>query len=142
MRRLFALMLIATSGWLLYRTANVHLGGMGHLLSPQLTRHLNDLKVLMPLIGSMLGLLGGLTAFFGGPGGATLALAGGVAVAGFALSFDETLELNHFWDNQLSVGVVILMLAAMAASISRVRPDKMGDNDTDKNSHSSGRRVF
>lgn len=142
MRRLFALMLIATSGWLLYSTTNHWLGGVDHLLSPQLTRYVDEPKFMFPMIGSALGLLGGLAVFFGGPGGATLALAGGIAVAGFALNFNETLELSHFWDNELSVGVVILMLAAMAASISRVRPVKMGDNDDDKNSHSSGRRIF
>jgi hypothetical protein len=142
MRRLFAIMLIAISGWLMYRTANDWLGGVDHLLSPQLARYLGEPNFIFPMVGSLLGLLGGLTVFFCGPGGATLALAGGLAVAGFALNLDQTPELDNFWDNQLSVGVVILMLAALTASITRTAPSTMGDNDDDKNSHASGRRVF
>ncbi len=140
MRRIFALMLIATSGWLFYRTANIHLGGVDHLLSPQISAYLDEPSFMFPAIGSALGLLGGLTTFFGGPGGATLALLGGVSVAGFALNFDETLELSHFWDNQLSVGVVILMLAAMAASISRVA--RGSSQPDDERTYSPNRRVF
>ncbi len=97
MRRLFALMLIATSGWLLYRTANSWLGGMDQLLTRQLAGYVDKPDFMVPAIGSVLGLLGGLTVFFGGPGGAMIALAGGVGVAGFALSLKQTLELNHFW---------------------------------------------
>ena len=76
MRRIFALMLIATSGWLLYQTANTHLGGVSHLFSPQMTARLNDLKFVVPAAGALLGLLGGLTVFFNGPGGAALAMIG------------------------------------------------------------------
>lgn len=126
----------------MYRTANDWLGGVDHLLSPQLARYTDEPKFMFPMIGGLLGLLGGLTVFFRGPGGATLALGGGIAIAGFALNLDQTPKLDQFWDNQLSVGVVILMLAAMTASISRTRPPQMGDNDDDKNTHVSGRRVF
>jgi hypothetical protein len=142
MRRLFALMLIATSGWLLYRTSNDYVGGVEQLLSRDLAFYLDEPRFLFPFVGSAMGLLGGLTAFFGGPGGAMLALGGGVSVAGFALSFDETMDLAHIWDDQLAVGVLMLMLAAMAASITRRAPIEMGDNDDDKNSRASGRRVF
>jgi hypothetical protein len=143
MRRLFALMLIATSGWLFYRTANLHLGGVDHLLSPNISIYFDEPNFMFPAIGSALGMLGGLLAFFGGPGGATLALLGGVSVAGFALNFDETLELSHFWDNQLSVGVVILMLAAMAASITRAsRSNGMEQDDDARPDSSPNRRVF
>jgi hypothetical protein len=130
MRRIFALMLIATSGWLLYRTANEWLGGVDHLLSQNATRLLDDPAFMFPMIGSALGLLGGLTVFFGGPGGAMIAIAGGVGVAGFALNIDQTVKLDHFWDNQLAVGVVMLMLAAMTGSMSRgSRPTFYGDDE-------------
>lgn len=142
MRRLFALMLIATSGWLLYRTTNIHLGGFDHLLSRQIASYADDPSFMFPAIGSFLCLLGGLTVFFSGPGGALIALAGGVGVAGFAISIDKTvdMDLSHFWDNQLAVGVVMLMLAAMAASIAR-RPPRASIPDTEP-SRSTGRRVF
>ena len=130
MRRIFALMLIATSGWLLYRTANEWLGGVDHLLGLKAAGLLDEPAFMFPMIGSMLGLLGGLTVFFGGPGGAMIAIAGGVGVAGFALNIDQTLELDHFWDNQLAVGVVMLMLAAMAGSTSRgSQPSSLGGDD-------------
>lgn len=142
MRRLFALMLIVTSGWLLYRTVNIQLGGFDHLLSRQIASHMDDPSFMFPAIGSFMCLLGGLTVFFAGPGGALIALTGGLGVAGFALSLDQTvdMDLSHFWDNQLAVGVVMLMLAAMAASISR-KPPPEAIPDTESN-HSSGRRVF
>lgn len=130
MRRIFALMLIATSGWLLYRTANEWLGGVDHLLSPKATSLLDDPAFMFPMVGALLGLLGGLTVFFRGPGGALIAIAGGIAVAGFALNIDQTVELDHFWDNQLAVGVVMLMLAAMAGSTSRgSQPSSLGGDD-------------
>ena len=139
MRRIFALMLIATSGWLLYRTANEWLGGVDHLLGLKAAGLLDEPAFMVPMIGSMLGLLGGLTVFFGGPGGAMIAIAGGVGVAGFALNIDQTLELDHFWDNQLAVGVVMLMLAAMTGSMSRAgRQSSYTDDAPD----SSGRRIY
>ncbi len=139
MRRIFALLLIATSGWLLYRTANEWLGGVDHLLSAKAQGLLDEPAFTFPIIGSALGLLGGLTVFFGGPGGAMIAIAGGIGVAGFALNIDQTLELDHFWDNQLAVGVVMLMLAAMTGSISRVGRTLPRD---DRASDASNRRVF
>ncbi len=139
MRRIFALMLIATSGWLLYRTANEWLGGVDHLLGPSTAGYLDEPAFMFPMVGSLLALLGGLTVFFGGPGGAMIAILGGVSVAGFALNIDQTLELAHFWDNQLAVGVVMLMLAAMAGSTSRVSPRASNADDTPD---SSGRRIF
>ena len=119
MRRLFALMLIALAGWLAYRTANSWLGGVDHLLSPSIAGYVDEPSFMFPMVGSVLALLGGLTVFFGGPGGAMIAVLGGFGVAGFALSIDQTLELNQFWDNQLAVGVVMLMLAAMTGSMAR-----------------------
>jgi hypothetical protein len=132
-------MLIAISGWLFYRTANTWLGGVDNILSPNIAGYLDKPDFLFPMAGSVLALLGGLTVFFGGPGGALIALLGGVSVAGFALNIDQTLDLNHFWDNQLAVGVVLLMLAAMAGSTSRGR---QRTSEIDESPHASGRRIF
>ena len=103
------------------------------------TSLLDEPAFIFPMAGSLLGLLGGLTVFFRGPGGALIAIAGGVSVAGFALNIDQTVELDHFWDNQLAVGVVMLMLAAMAGSMSRAnrRPTHWDDEDSSPN-----RRTF
>ena len=55
------------------------------------------------------------------------------------LNIDQTLELDHFWDNQLAVGVVMLMLAAMTGSMSRAgRQSSYTDDAPD----SSGRRIY
>ena len=143
MRRIFALLLIATSGWLLHQTVGHHLGGVGQSFWTELAHQSGKPAFLVPAVGGVLGLLGGLTIFFGGPGGAALALAGGVAVAGFALTLKETFKLDHFWDNEMAVGVVMLMLAAMTASISREpRSRKTSWNAEDDRSHVSGRRIY
>ena len=81
MRRLFAIMLIATSGWLLHQTVGFNFGGAGASFWTELARQANKPAFLIPTIGGALCLLGGLTVFFGGPGGAALALLGSVAVA-------------------------------------------------------------
>lgn len=119
MRRLFALMLIATSVWLLHQTWAQHLGGTGSYFWASLANQADKPEFLVPAIGGVLCVLGGLTVFFNGPGGALLALIGGIAVAAFASTMKETFKLDHFWDNELAVGVILLMLAAMAASMSR-----------------------
>jgi hypothetical protein len=100
MRRLFALLLIATSGWLLYQTANTHLGGAERLFSSDVLKHRDDLAFVMPAVGGALGLLGGLTVFFNGPGGAALAMVGGLAVAGFTLTLKQTFELDNILDRR------------------------------------------
>lgn len=139
MRRVFVLMLIAISGWLFHRTANVWLGGVDHILSPDIAGYLDRPDFMFPMAGSVLALLGGLTVFSGGPGGAVIALLDGVGVAGFALSIDQTLDLDHFWDNQLAVGVVMLMPAAMTGSMSRgSQQSSYGDDG----SSSAIRRMF
>lgn len=132
-------MLIATSGWLMYQTANTHIGGVSHLFSPQITARLHDLNFAVPAAGALLGLLGGLTVFFNGPGGAALAMIGGLAVAGFTVTLKQTFELDHILDNEMAVGATMLMLAVMTASMTRVtRQESRKDDDT----YSSGRRVF
>lgn len=142
MRRIFALMLIATSGWLMYQTANTHIGGVSHLLSWDMTKRLHDLNFSVPAAGALLGLLGGLTVFFNGPGGAALAMIGGLAVAGFTVGLKQTFELNHILDNEMAVGATMLMLAIMTASIDRVRPRSQWQDDDAKRPYTTGRRVF
>jgi hypothetical protein len=142
MRRLFALLLIAASGWLLYQTANTHLGGAERLFSSDVLAHRDDLGFVMPAIGGALGLLGGLTVFFNGPGGAALAMVGGLAVAGFTLTLKQTFELGNILDNELVVGASMLMLAIMTASISRKERPSLGDTLGDRRTYESGRRVY
>lgn len=120
MRRVFAILLIAASGWLLYQTAIQHLGSVERLFSGEVLGHKDDLAFLMPALGGALGLLGGLTVFFNGPGGAAIAMAGGLAAAGFTLTLKQTFELDHLLDNELVVGACILMLAIITGSIDRV----------------------
>jgi hypothetical protein len=120
MRRVFAILLIATSGWLLYQTTIQHLGSVERLFSGDVMAHKDDLAFVMPALGGALGLLGGLTVFFNGPGGAAIAMAGGLAAAGFTLTLKQTFELDHLLDNELVVGACILMLAIITASIDRV----------------------
>jgi hypothetical protein len=143
MRRIFALLLIATSGWLLHQTVGHHLGGVGQSFWTELAHQSGKSAFLVPAVGGVLGLLGGLTIFFGGPGGASLALIGSVVVAGFALTLKETFKLEHFWDNEMAVGVVMLMLAAMTASITRETTARNPSWDQDdRRSHVSGRRIY
>ena len=143
MRRLFALLLIATSGWLLHQTVGHNLAGVGHSFWRELASQAEKPAFLVPTIGGALGLLGGLTIFFGGPGGASLALIGGVAVAGFALTLNETFKLDQFWDNELTVGVIMLMLATMTASINREQSSGKSSWDADNNrTQVSGRRIY
>ena len=120
MRRVFAILLIATSGWLLYQTTIQHLGSVERLFLGDVLAHKDDLAFVMPALGGALGLLGGLTVFFNGPGGAAIAMAGGLAAAGFTLTLKQTFELDHLLDNELVVGACILMLAIITASIDRV----------------------
>jgi hypothetical protein len=144
MRRLFALLLIAASGWLLYQTANHHLGSVERLFSDDVLALRNDPAFVMTALGGALGLLGGLTVFFNGPGGAALAMVGGLAAAGFALTLKQTFELDHLLDNELVVGACILMLAMITGSISRVtaRTRKADAEDRAARLPVSGRRVY
>jgi len=144
MRRIFALLLIATSGWLLYQTATDQLGGVDHLLTQAALAQSDNPRFMFPAVGGLLGLLGGLTVFFGGPGGAMLALIGAVAVSGFALTLKETFELDHFLDNEMAVGVTMLMLAAMAGSMTRVtrRDREAAAQISAERTYSSGRRIY
>src|SRR5262245_9644271 len=118
-RRIAALLLVATSGWLIYQTAIGKLGGLNYVLSERLVHQLSDTSFLLPMIGGLLGLMGGLIIFFGGPGGAAIAMIGGVAVAGFAVTLKQQFHLLRFWENELAVGATILVLAGITAVIGR-----------------------
>jgi hypothetical protein len=119
LRRVVALLLIASSGWLLYQAANDYLGGIDFILSERLVQQLGQPRFLLPAIGGTLGLVGGLIVFFGGPGGAAIAMIGGVAVAGFAVSLKQSFDITRFWENELAVGVTILVLAGLTAVMGR-----------------------
>jgi hypothetical protein len=144
MRRVFAILLIAASGWLLYQTAIQHLGSVERLFSGKVLAHKDDLAFLMPALGGALGLLGGLTVFFNGPGGAAIAMAGGLAAAGFTLTLKQTFELDHVLDNELVVGACILMLAIITGSIDRVTA-RTRRNEAEARADRlpvSGRRIY
>lgn len=144
MRRVFAILLIAASGWLLYQTAIQHLGSVERLFSGEVLAHKDDLAFLMPGLGGALGLLGGLTVFFNGPGGAAIAMAGGLAAAGFTLTLKQTFELDHLLDNELVVGACILMLAIITGSIDRVTA-RTRRNEAEARADRlpvSGRRIY
>jgi hypothetical protein len=64
-------------------------------------------------------------------------------VAGFALTLNETFKLDQFWDNELTVGVIMLMLATMTASINREQSSGKSSWDADNNrTQVSGRRIY
>ncbi|MFZ4686592.1 MAG: hypothetical protein ACOYMK_13345 [Hyphomonadaceae bacterium] len=144
MRRVFAILLIATSGWLLYQTAIQNPGSVERLLWGNVLAHSKDLAFVMPALGGALGLLGGLTVLFNGPGGAALAMAGGLAAAGFNLSVKQTFELDHVLENQLVAGACILMLAIVTSSITRVTAHTRRDKADHRAAQSPviGRRVY
>ena len=119
LRRVVALLLIASSGWLLYQAAHDYLGGIDYLLSERAVHQLGQTGFVVPAIGGVLGLLGGLIIVFGGPGGAAIAMLGGVAAAGFAMSLKQPFDVSRFWENELAVGIAILVLAALTAVMGR-----------------------
>jgi hypothetical protein len=82
--------------------------------------------------------------FFNGPGGAAIAMAGGLAAAGFTLTVKQTFELDHLLDNEMVVGACILMLAIITGSITRVtaRTRRNAAEDMAARLPVSGRRVF
>ena len=144
MRRVFAILLIAMSGWLLYQTVIHNPGSVERLFSGDVLAHRYDLAFVMPVLGGVLGLLGGLTVLFNGPGGAALAMAGGLAAAGFTLTVKQTFELDHLLDNELVVGACIVMLAILTGSITRVtaRMRRAEAEDRAAQLPATGRRIY
>ena len=120
MRRLAAILLILTSGWLLYQSSE-HFAAVGQLNFEQLIRQSGNLNFMLPAAGGLLGLLGGLIVLFGGVGGAVLAMIGGVVAAGFAIYIGKPLWSGDWqiWNNEATVGLVMLILAGLAAVLGR-----------------------
>jgi hypothetical protein len=117
MRAFAALLLILTSGWLLYQTSHDFVGAGGHM-STDLLRTMSDAKILVPLAGGFLGLLGGTLVFFGGGGGAAIAIMGALLAAGFAGMAGGKFT-GPIWDDELVVGTTMLVLAIAAALMKR-----------------------
>ncbi len=121
MRRLAALLLIATSAWLLYQVIQEFIGMSNLALDARFMRQLGNINFLVPAVGAVLGLLGGLVAFFGGVGGAALAMCGGVVAAGFFLYAGDPFWSGDWkvWKNEAAVGLAILILSGVAAIMGR-----------------------
>ncbi len=121
MRRLFAILLIVASGWLLYQATDRFAGVPMSALLDRMMVHAEDPRFVTQLAGGILGLLGGLTCFFAGPGGALLALLGGALVAGFTLFIEHSFgEVSlRVWESGTAVGLVMLFLAGMVAVLPR-----------------------
>jgi hypothetical protein len=121
-RRLAALLLIASSGWLLYQTTE-HFVGLSQIgLADRLIGALGEMKFLLPSVGGLLGLLGGLIVFFGGVGGAAIAIIGGLVAAGFSIYVGQSFipaAGQDVWRNEALVGLAILLLAGVAAIMGR-----------------------
>jgi hypothetical protein len=121
MRRLAALLIIAAAGWLLVRTTGqfiglTELGDMDKLLPLA-----SNPDFVVPVIGGLFGLAGGVIVLFGGVGGAMLAMVGGVVAAGFAIYLEKPFWTGDWrlWENDIMVGFGLLFLAGLAAILSR-----------------------
>ena len=122
MRRIAALLLIASSGWLLYQTTEQFVGLAQVGMLDRFIQQIGNVKFLLPAIGGLLGLLGGLVVFFGGVGGAAIAIMGGMVAAGFALYIGQSLlppAGTAIWQSEAFVGLVILLLAGATALMGR-----------------------
>jgi hypothetical protein len=121
MRRLAALLIMAAAGWLLVRTIGqfiglTELGNMDKLLPLA-----SNPNFVMPVIGGLFGLVGGAIVLLGGVGGAMLAMVGGVVAAGFAIYLEKPFWTDDWrlWDNDVVVGLGLLLLAGLAAILGR-----------------------
>ena len=121
MRRIAAVLLIATSAWLLYQSREPLLGpGDGDLIA-RFMEHVGDINFILPVVGGVLGLLGGLLVLFGGPAGAAIAMVGGMVAAGFAVYAGKPFWTadSSIWYSEAAIGVVMLALAGTAAILGR-----------------------
>lgn len=121
MRRLFAILLVVASGWLLYQATDRFSGVPVSAVLERLKYEIDDPRFLTQLAGGVLGLLGGLTVFFAGPGGALVSLLGGGLVAGFTLFIEHSFSevTLRVWESGTAVGLVMLFLAGMVAILPR-----------------------
>ncbi len=122
MRRIAAVLLIATSAWLLYQSREPLIGGVGDQdLMARVMSHIGDINFTLPVLGGVLGLLGGLLVLFGGPAGAAISMIGGMVAAGFAVYAGKPFwtAQSPIWYSEAAIGVVILALAGAAALLGR-----------------------
>jgi hypothetical protein len=111
-RRIAALLLIATSAWLLYQATESFIGPHGRI-SADLHLVISNPRVWAPMAGGLLGLLGGLMAFFGGGGGGAVALIGALIAAMFSLTIAGGRPAK-IWEDEGVVGLTMLVLALAA----------------------------
>jgi hypothetical protein len=121
MRRIAAVLLIATSVWLLYQTREQLVGAAGEQLMDRVMASIGNMNFLLPAVGGALGLAGGLLVLFGGPAGAAISMIGGMVAAGFAVYAGKPFWTadSAIWYSEAAIGVVILALAGIAAILGR-----------------------
>jgi hypothetical protein len=121
MRRLVALLLIATSAWMLYLIVWRHHGFGDVGLVEMFRREYNNPEFAFPAIAAVLGALGGLIALVGGVGGAAIAMIGGVIAAGFAMYVGGEVWNGSWrlWENQTVLSIALLSLAGVTALLGR-----------------------
>lgn len=121
MRRLVALLLIATSAWMLYQLVLRHHGFDEIGLVEMLRREYANPDFAFPAIAAVLGALGGLIALVGGVGGAAIAMIGGVIAAGFAMYAGGPIWTGDWrlWENQTLLSIALLSLAGVTALLGR-----------------------
>lgn len=117
MRRFLSLLLIVASGWMLYQSMEPFSGVSLPQLPTALARSGYDPAIVLPLISAVLGLLGGITVFLGGAGGALIALLGGIIASSFALLSGETVAFPdlQIWENEAMVAIAMVAIAGWAA---------------------------
>lgn len=121
MRRLAGLLLIAISIWLLYQTL-WRVGGFQEAdILKLFERELGQPTFFFPAFGGVLGLLGGAIALLGGPGGAVIALIGGVVATGFGFYGGPPLWAGDalVWKNPTAISLVMLILSGAVAILGR-----------------------
>ena len=121
MRRVAALALIAVSAWLIYHTCLPRLGADLSVMLERLSQAGAEPRFLLPAVGGFLGMTGGFIALFGGPGGASVAMIGGVVAAGFSFYAGQPLHVTgmRVWENDALVSLTLLFLAGAAAVMAR-----------------------
>jgi hypothetical protein len=120
MRRLAALLIMAVAGWVLVRTTGQFVGltELGDV--DRLVPLLSNPDFVVPIIGGLFGLVGGVIVLLGGVGGAMLAMVGGVVAAGFAFYLERPFWTGwEVWENEVAVGLGLLLVAGIAAITGR-----------------------
>ena len=121
MRRLFALLIMAAAGWVLVRTTGQFIGLTELGDFDRLIPLASNPDFVVPVIGGLFGLAGGVIVLLGGVGGAMLAMVGGVVAAGFAIYLEKPFwtEDWRLWENDIVIGLGLLIVAGIAAITGR-----------------------